>query len=61
VVDEAKATSTKLSKDKDKEKDSAFNMFDDYIYDQLASSDAIDEYNAYCAAPPLPKEPLNLI
>jgi hypothetical protein len=59
VVDEAKATSTKSSKDK--EKDSAFNMFNDYLYNQLAALDAIDEYNVYCVAPPLPKEPPNLI
>jgi hypothetical protein len=59
VVNEAKATSTKLSKDK--EKDSAFNMFNDYLYNQLAALDAIDEYNVYCVAPPLPKEPPNLI
>jgi hypothetical protein len=59
VVDEAKATSIKSSKDK--EKDSAFNMFDDYFYDQLAALDAMDEYNAYYTAPPLLKEPPNLI
>ena len=57
VVNETQATSTKSAK----EKDSAFNMFDDYIYDQLSTSEAIDEYNIYCAAPSLPKEPSNLI
>jgi hypothetical protein len=44
-----------------KEKDSTFNMFDDYIYDQLSTLEVIDEYDAYCVAPSLPKEPSNLI
>jgi hypothetical protein len=57
VVNETQATSMKSAK----EKDSAFNMFDNYIYDQLSTLEAIDEYDAYCVAPSLPKEPSNLI
>ena len=37
------------------------NMFKKYIYDQLAASNVEDEYDAYCANGPLPKEPPNLI
>jgi hypothetical protein len=44
-----------------KHKDSAYSMFNNYIYNQLAALDIKDEYDAYCAALPLPKEPLNLI
>ena len=57
MVNETQATSTKSVK----EKDSVFNMFDNYIYNQLSTLKAIDEYNAYCAAPSLLKEPFNLI
>jgi hypothetical protein len=42
-------------------KDPAYSMFDDYICNQLAALDIEDEYDAYCAALPLPKEPPNLI
>ena len=57
VVNETKVAFTKSFK----EKDSTFNMFNDYIYDQLAALGALDEYDAYCATPPLLKEPPNLI
>lgn len=57
MASEAKATPKKSYE----HKDLAFDMFDDYIYNQLAASDAQDEYDAYCASPPLPKEPPNLI
>jgi hypothetical protein len=36
-------------------------MFNDYIYNQLAALDIQDKYDAYCAAPLLPKTPPNLI
>ena len=36
-------------------------MFNDYIYNQLAALDVQDEYDVYCGAPPLSKEPPNLI
>ena len=57
VVGEPKATNTKSHK----HKNPAYSMFDDYIYDQLAALEVQDEYDAYCAALPLPKEPPNLI
>ena len=36
-------------------------MFNNYIYNQLAALDIQDEYNIYCAALLLPKEPPSLI
>ena len=38
-----------------------FYMFEKYTYGQLAASNIQDEYDAYCAAPPLPRKPPNLI
>jgi hypothetical protein len=38
-----------------------FNMFEEYTYGHLAASNAQDEYDAYCANFPLPREPPNLI
>lgn len=57
MVNETQATSTKSAK----EKDSVFNMFNDYFYNQLSTLEVIDKYDAYCVAPSLPKEPSNLI
>ena len=57
VASEPKTTHIRLYK----HENPAFNMFDDYIYNQLATLDIQDEYNAYCIAFPLPKEPPSLI
>jgi hypothetical protein len=57
VASEPKATHTRSHECENP----AFNMFDDYIYNQLAALDIQDEYNTYCAALPLPKEPPSLI
>jgi hypothetical protein len=39
----------------------AFNMFNDYIYNQLTALDIQDEYNTYYTAFLLLKEPPSLI
>jgi hypothetical protein len=38
-----------------------FYIFEEYTYDQLTATNIQDEYDAYCAAPPLSKKSPNLI